>query len=42
MTIVLGLGRRSAAFSIDVYQSEFISFISSRLIEVVVFRIPMA
>lgn len=27
MTIVLGLGRRSAAFLIDACQSEFISFL---------------
>jgi len=32
MTTVLVLGRRLAAFLIDVYQSEFISFLLSNLL----------
>jgi hypothetical protein len=42
MTTILGLGRRSAAFLIDVYQSEFISFLISNLLSYCGRRIPMA
>ena len=41
MTTVLGLGRRLAAFLIDVYQSEFISFLMSNLLSYFGRGIPM-
>ena len=41
MTTVLGLGRRLAAFLIDVYQSEFISFLMSNLLSYCGRGIPM-
>jgi len=41
MTMYLGLGRNSAAFLIDVYQSEFISFLMSNLLSYCGRGIPM-